>query len=413
MIIYDQFDTEPVGAFSGSMKSDILQETVTIFNVGFFEKVRIGNSAIRKVDISALDSRAFLNSDLPKYVFGQTNSTWMSGKNFQRNTTFICPEEQFADSVIGYPLDYTKVNGFTNHVVTQGPIGQLDPNLSRFYGFVDTDAYRSVTLFLGTTGTQFVRTDNPNARFCDNIWNYTCPFQSKYKNVFKTKSRLLSSQLFNTSFTSWNYGPTITNEVVVRSYDVISNISFTNSPGITALGSIPNGTTFMADRVLFFPGSPAPVAIAPAKPGAVFPNLTTKLLYNCFFGFGDNPGNSPNHNDLFRINSFLSVSYVPTIRGYKYGLVSAMPKNTTMTFRNNHFGYPRDMLEQRPFTKFYDERGNIQGAVTVNFKSGTVAHALARDYLTATNPTYNPRDSGIYDYEYKSGFGFIDIEPVD
>ena len=108
----------------------------------------------------------------------------------------------------------------------------------------------------------------------------------------------------------------------------------------------------------------------------------------------------------------MSVSFVPTIRGYKYGLISAMPKYTTAVYRSNHFGHPRDLMEQRPFTKFYDERGKFQGAVTVNFKSGTQAYVLAKDYLTATNPSYNPRDSGIYDYEYKSGYGFTDSDSI-
>jgi hypothetical protein len=42
----------------------------------------------------------------------------------------------------------------------------------------------------------------------------------------------------------------------------------------------------------------------------------------------------------------------PVIRGWKYGLASGFPTNSKAVFRRERYGHLRDMLEQRPYTKF-------------------------------------------------------------
>jgi hypothetical protein len=44
----------------------------------------------------------------------------------------------------------------------------------------------------------------------------------------------------------------------------------------------------------------------------------------------------------------------PVIRGWKYGLYSGLPMNSKAVFRRDKYGQLRDMLEQRPFTKYID-----------------------------------------------------------
>mgnify|MGYP001124654473 CR=1 FL=1 len=46
--------------------------------------------------------------------------------------------------------------------------------------------------------------------------------------------------------------------------------------------------------------------------------------------------------------------------------------------------------------------------VNIEFVAGTTIYTQARDYVTATNPSYNPYDSGIYDIYYRSGQPFFD-----
>jgi len=67
-------------------------------------------------------------------------------------------------------------------------------------------------------------------------------------------------------------------------------------------------------------------------------------------------------NQFYKSNIF-GVS--PVIRGWKYGLVSGFPIHSRAVFRRNKFGQFRDMLEQRPFTKFVYSGVNVFGnAVT-------------------------------------------------
>lgn len=49
-------------------------------------------------------------------------------------------------------------------------------------------------------------------------------------------------------------------------------------------------------------------------------------------------------------SSLFGVS--PIIRGWKYGLSSGLPAHSRVVFRRDRFGQFRDMLEQRPYTKF-------------------------------------------------------------
>ena len=51
-------------------------------------------------------------------------------------------------------------------------------------------------------------------------------------------------------------------------------------------------------------------------------------------------------------------SFHPKICGWKYGLISGIPTKSSAVFRRNKFGQFRDMLEQRPYAKYY---GAIKG----------------------------------------------------
>lgn len=58
------------------------------------------------------------------------------------------------------------------------------------------------------------------------------------------------------------------------------------------------------------------------------------------------------------------------VRGWKYGLVSGLPYYTRAVFRRDHYGHPRDMLEQRHDTKFvYMKNDNSPGAPKVQYLS--------------------------------------------
>jgi len=69
--------------------------------------------------------------------------------------------------------------------------------------------------------------------------------------------------------------------------------------------------------------------------------------------FGTNKNNL--NTDRHRHFQSSPVGISPIIRGWKYGLASGFPTYSRATWRRNRFGQLRDMLEQRPYSKFiYD-----------------------------------------------------------
>jgi len=70
-------------------------------------------------------------------------------------------------------------------------------------------------------------------------------------------------------------------------------------------------------------------------------------VYRFYFGSGRGWAHSPilSQSDRWR--------YIPHIRGWKYGLVSGLPLNSSMIFRSDRFGQYRDLLEQRQDTRYF------------------------------------------------------------
>jgi hypothetical protein len=48
-----------------------------------------------------------------------------------------------------------------------------------------------------------------------------------------------------------------------------------------------------------------------------------------------------------------SVRHINSATGFRYGLINTEPMNTTAVFRHDRYGQYRDMLEQRPYTRFF------------------------------------------------------------
>lgn len=78
-------------------------------------------------------------------------------------------------------------------------------------------------------------------------------------------------------------------------------------------------------------------------------------------------------------NIGVGVGAGSVFRGFKYGVLNALPQHTKAVFRSSTYGQFRDMLEQRLFGKFFDEQatrfdgtkeglpGSTVGPVTVRF----------------------------------------------
>lgn len=95
-------------------------------------------------------------------------------------------------------------------------------------------------------------------------------------------------------------------------------------------------------------------------------------------------------------------------RGYKYGVYKPIPDYSTAVFRSNHYGQFRDILEQRQYTNYFGSIGtsnaqSILGAVVNVSFSSTSSYGV-----TSSTPSLNPKDSGIYDTQCRSGQPFFD-----
>jgi hypothetical protein len=126
-------------------------------------------------------------------------------------------------------------------------------------------------------------------------------------------------------------------------------------------------------------------------------------VYKIFFGFG-------NKNIMFEYNSKLygsttvpdfinyqadkNIAIVPIVRGWKYGMIQGFPLSPSIIFRRDHFGQPRDMLEQMLYTKFYDPIG-ISDEGIANGVIGPLAAAVQVKFvdnlgkITQPNKTFS------------------------
>lgn len=105
----------------------------------------------------------------------------------------------------------------------------------------------------------------------------------------------------------------------------------------------------------------------------------------------------------------------PTPAGYRYGLLNVQGQSTKAVFRRDRYGQNRDMLEQRRNSKFFlstGEAGTVgtsNAAITISFLSGSTSAQRAETYQAASEEvSFNRKDSGIYDFEYKAGQPFYD-----
>ena len=90
-----------------------------------------------------------------------------------------------------------------------------------------------------------------------------------------------------------------------------------------------------------------------------------------FFGIGDGPYNLPTLTDATpSIGAGRYFDYVvatPLVRGYKYGLLNVKPQFTSQVYRYDSYGQPRDMLEQRVYSRIVRPDGTMLSAIDINF----------------------------------------------
>jgi hypothetical protein len=118
-----------------------------------------------------------------------------------------------------------------------------------------------------------------------------------------------------------------------------------------------------------------------------FNNATAFNLAALYFGCGNGPFNtiqfersklapgkimeqlkSPSYYQRNLVINYGLVSE-PIFRGFKYGVKNVRPQYSSAVFRTTHYGYLRDMLEQRAYSRYTNEDGLQDAAVSAIFMS--------------------------------------------
>jgi hypothetical protein len=105
--------------------------------------------------------------------------------------------------------------------------------------------------------------------------------------------------------------------------------------------------------------------------------------------------------------------YSPVIRGWKYGVYSGLPTFSKAYWRKGRFGQNRDMLEQRPYSKFYESPENNPSEP--NFQPGVKEAVVTVKFMSPDGRLTDPINtwSSNVDFECTSSFPYIEGVPTN
>jgi hypothetical protein len=445
MPVYDQFETEPYVFYSGSYNDYIFRDVSSIFqttNSASLDRRAIGTNSSGLFVTGATGGTEIRNQYSPimgyeyfKYYRGAGGISFVSRPQIKSSVSLFesynAIDETFSDSILPNPAEVTLINGgqliwgrrFTPGAPSPGNIFNTYSSIPLYQETITTDVSACFYICLGDPNIQLPGElmtltassvgGSERQNVTDNIWLYSYPFQSRYKNVSKITKKSLFLPTIHVATVSASRLDRFT-EAETTNIRLFLNKSPVSSSLLASIGVANYGT--IIDSGLYFEG---------ATPSQNFALSPSEEIYKFYYSFGNSTFTDGNANFARYRRKFPEMEpaqapfalgfavYGPKPRGFKYGASFHTLQNTRIYYRRNRFGQFRDMLEQRPYTKFFDGTAMLESPVTINFVSGTVDYERAIDYVTNTNPSYDPRDSGFWDYEYRSGQPFYDIDNID
>lgn len=434
--VLDQFENEPNTFYSGSYTDGVFIGALS--DPG--GRVRAASCASGSIEILY----ATRYSDFADYSGSNRNRSLGYGQRFR---TFFSVNEQYQDTILPDTYYSYLLNG---GIPVLGKIESQDSGsrilVSDPLPGIPTN-HPVAKLVYTTPSTNALLTPS-SGNVGDSIWIGSFPFQGRYRNVVKN----INGTFFRLSIgcpvtesqgsgydgivqygTNSGYlSSSLTTLSVIIPYLWIhrTNSEFTSTQPIRytlidVVGSVaPSGTL----SEVFFGMSSASCPFPPSSNTSYGTTKGTKSppnkqLVRFLFGFGDNYMGIPIMNAV--TSSFMldalgvkNLNYATSvdIRGWKYGVMNGLPYYSSCVYRSNRYGQFRDLMEQRKTAKFFDPNGftvngknnarigSASAVVNVAFISGSQA------YVTASLPdTMNPNDSGLYDFECKSGQPWYDV----
>lgn len=404
MTVYDTFETENYSTYSGSYNARVMYGN-------FFSDIASGNRVCIADRVSGIISSSLYdarNTYLTSFALGIISGSYI-GHN-TRHLPLQCDSEIYVDSCMISPIYYNLRNGAAS-VIDEVPFsGSTRFNIP----FIRETG--SINLLVGEFVGTPVSIPEGNG-IIDEVWKYSYPFMSKYKGLART-----FRQSYNAPY-SIETNITRSNEDNLA-YDSPNGPFYSNRVGQLWLGSFGKGTATRIGLLYDFAFVSGAWGRINTSPGniRIFQSLVwdrdplfsprIEETNKAYFGVGPQRTKVATYG-LGEINLAFGAIFAivnPILRGWKYGILNGNRTSSKCIYRTGHYGHLRDMLEQRLFSKVFDEEtGKVLGApVSVTPVSGTTLFANSIDYVTATNPDYNPRDSGAWDYEYKSGQPYFD-----
>lgn len=443
MPIFDQYEVEPKTAYSGSIYAQYMNQYGSVLlNTSSYKRIQVADTSTKLINPDNLNGQYSLFS-----TWAALSSSYFLNNNVTDISTFgnyldFFSNETYYDSTIASPIDYTNKNVDSLVVwpkkttYSNSALAPLKlPSISLTSSFI---------ILLGGPGiSSSLPYGSEQQQLVDNKWLFQFPYQSKFKTVNIGGRRTIPSLNSNYSYIS-NVSASLELAKLARmgftgSYNTFSQIWFLYDQP-SSLDDL-NGSEYdivldLPVRIDNFLNGAGGVSFflpdnfggfVPTSIGAFSPNISD--IYKGYFGFGNSLGNNKIAPKKFFTGVPTSFGidqalYNVRIRGWKYGLFSGFPNKTKCIYRLGKFGQFRDMLEGRITTATlveseinpYNGRSiprTLFYPIEVAFVSGTTIYSQSRDYVTATNPSYNPYDSGIYDVYYRSGQPFFDRENED
>lgn len=417
--VIDQFEVAYKNEYSGSFSDDMMFGTLSsklVLSYSSGNPIKfVAAQTVRDRKLSKLNARnapslTTSSADIeitPSKAF-RLEQWWEMVGNV-KTSQFVDSTERYWDSMMPSVKDCFAADGCGIFITQFGTLGNSQQ--------IDTGVSGAISFNPGSTRMGWILMDygipsiiaSGYGPLINMNWNKAFPFEPRYNNA----SRQVNVE--RSFVATYLYG----------GIPVIQRIPPTLVNGFAF------GTTALETAMINFLGNILPSPGAVCWDWIVDVNLAGKNAFDYYvtgsstrddtaralFGFGDRntyftytdassqvllgtnhavdtrdvEGPHPNSTQFYD-NNFFRVS--PRIRGWKYGVHSGLPTYSKAYWRRGRFGQFRDMLEQRPFTKYYQitdtGRGGMQtrpgvqpAAVTVTFVDA------ASDRLTSPDNTWS------------------------
>jgi len=369
--IIDQFEVEYRGLYYGGMNDNYITGSMLTKQMNENGKLTFIQGNRARVCSKFLAAMQSTHDADPSYSF--CLQPWSERVGSTRISQAMSDGERFYDSMLPALDKCFKVNGSS---IIKNSL-QWNP---------------SHTKDIKVAGTGLILLDQQSQSPglpIDNDWMWSYPFEAKYSSI----ARQLNIEKSFVTDVNWNgtivtkIDPVTVNGIYVGLFGYIESAPLTSDSFYTY----------------------ADINLSINKVIPMSNNDTIKTL----FGFGDQniifirddgtrEGN--NHLRAFRtIPSYMDYGEFywlvsPVIRGWKYGVYSGFPTYSQAIYRNGHYGQLRDMLEQRPYTKYYQYKSTIID----DTKEGVLAGPVTIQFIDSAGMQTPPENTWSHNLSYEA-----------